>query len=109
MIEAILARGGRDVGNVLLSAYKKGCYFDSWNEYFKYDLYEQAIKETCYNLSSSLGEQDENSILPWDFIDIGITKNFFLSERHKAYNEKCTGGCQTGCKGCGLMGRCNIK
>ncbi len=109
MIEAILARGGRDVGNVLLSAYKKGCYFDSWNEFFKYDLYEQAINETHYNLSSSLGEQDENSILPWDFIDIGITKNFFLSERHKAYNEKCTGGCQTGCKGCGLMGRCNIK
>lgn len=109
MIEAILARGGRDVGEVLYLAYKKGCYLDSWNELFKFDKYLEAINESGYDLSSSLGEQSETDLLSWDFIDIGVTKKFLLLERHKAHNNTCTGGCQTGCKGCGLQGRCNIK
>ena len=109
MIEAILARGGRDVGEVLYLAYKKGCYLDSWNEFFNFDKYIEAINESGYDTNLSLGELSETDLLSWDFIDIGVTKKFLILERNKAYNDKCTGGCQSGCKGCGLQGRCNIK
>lgn len=107
--EAVLARGDRRVGKVLLNAYKKGAYFDSWCEYFNYQTYETAFNEEGVNKLDFIGEQNVNGLLPWDFIDVGVTKNFLLKERQKAYDGKITGGCQTGCKGCGLQGRCNIK
>ena len=108
-IEAVLARGDRRVGKVLLNAYKKGSYFESWCEYFNPKIYEQAFMEENVNKLDYTGAQDLSSPLPWDFIDVGVTKNFLLKERQKAYDGVITGGCQTGCKACGLQGRCNIK
>ena len=108
-IEAVLARGDRRVGKVLLNAYKKGSYFESWCEYFNPKIYEQAFLEENVNKLDYTGAQDLSSPLPWDFIDVGVTKNFLLKERQKAYDGVITGGCQTGCKACGLQGRCNIK
>ncbi|MBR5439295.1 MAG: TIGR03960 family B12-binding radical SAM protein [Clostridia bacterium] len=108
-MEAVLARGDRRIGKVLLNAYKKGSYFESWCEYFKPEIYEQAFMEENVNKLDYTGAQDLNELLPWDFVDIGVTKKFLLSERQKAYNGKITGGCQRGCKGCGLQGRCDIK
>ncbi len=108
-MEAVLARGDRRVGSVILNAYKSGAVFDAWNEFFKFEKWENAFKTASVNPEDYLNEFDENSLLAWDFIDIGITKKFLLSERHKAYSSECTGGCLTGCKGCGLQGRCDIK
>lgn len=108
-MEAILARGDRAVGKVLLNAYKKGSYFESWCEYFNPKIYDQAFLEEGVNKSDYTSAQDVNGLLPWDFIDVGVTKKFLQNERKKAYEGKVTGGCQTGCKGCGLQGRCNIK
>ena len=108
-MEAILARGDRAVGKVLLNAYKKGSYFESWCEYFNPKIYDQAFLEEGVNKSAYTGAQDVDGLLPWDFIDVGVTKKFLQNERKKAYEGKVTGGCQTGCKGCGLQGRCNIK
>ena len=108
-MEAVLARGDRRVGKVLLNAYKKGSYFESWCEYFNPKIYEQAFMEENVNKLDYTGAQDLSSPLPWDFVDVGVTKNFLLKERQKAYDGVITGGCQTGCKACGLQGRCNIK
>ncbi len=108
-MEAVLARGDRRIGKVLLNAYKKGSFFESWCEYFNPKIYEQAFLEEGVNKLDYTSEQDLNTPLPWDFIDVGVTKNFLLKERQKAYDGKITGGCQTGCKGCGLQGRCDIK
>ena len=109
LMEAVLARGDRRVGSVILNAYKKGAIFDSWSEYFKFEYWEQAFNETGVSPESYVNEFDEGDLLAWDFIDIGITKKFLLKERHKAYNNECSGGCLSGCKGCGLQGRCDIK
>ena len=108
-MEAVLARGDRRVGSVILNAYKKGAIFDSWSEYFKFEYWEQAFNETGVSPESYVSEFNEEDLLAWDFIDIGITKKFLLKERHKAYNNECSGGCLSGCKGCGLQGRCDIK
>ena len=107
-MEAVLARGDRKVGKVILSAYKNGAIFDSWNEFFKVDVWNKAFLENGVDKKDYTREFSEDEILCWDFIDMGITKKFLLKERHEAYKNKCSGGCQSGCKGCGLQGRCNL-
>lgn len=109
LMEAVLARGDRKVGKVILNAYNNGAIFDSWSEYFKFENWDKAFKDAGVSPDSYTSEFSEEDLLAWDFIDIGITKKFLLKERHKAYNNECTGGCQSGCKGCGLQGRCDIK
>ena len=109
LMEAVLARGDRKVGKVILNAYNNGAIFDSWSEYFKFENWDKAFKDAGVSPDSYTSEFSEEDLLAWDFIDIGITKKFLLKERHKAHNNECTGGCQSGCKGCGLQGRCDIK
>lgn len=107
-MEAVLARGDRKVGYVLINAYKNGSYFDGWSEFFKPEVWENAFIEAGVSSDDYTREFNENELLAWDFIDIGITKSFFKRERSLAYNNKCSGGCQDGCKGCGLQGRCSL-
>ena len=108
-LEAVLARGDRKIAKVLEKAYQNGCYFDSWGEFFKFEKWNEAFIKAGVSKTPYLSAINENSILAWDFVDVGITKKFLLLEKNKAYKEECTGGCQTGCKGCGLAGRCDIK
>ena len=108
-IEAILARGDRRLCSVLLHVYKNGAKFDSWSEFFKPELYENAFNELNVNKQDYTAKKDHATILPWDFVDVGVNKSFLLKEKSKAYNNECTGGCNGGCKGCGLQNRCNIK
>ncbi len=107
-MEAILARGDRKVGKCILTAYKNGAIFDSWNEHFKPEVWDNAFKENSVDTTEYTNEIDENKTLCWDFIDMGISKAFLLRERHLAYNNKCSGGCQSGCKNCGLQKRCTL-
>ena len=100
LIEAVLARGGREVGQILLSAYNKGSYLDSWNELFVYDNYYSSMVESNYDFNA-LKMQDENSLLPWDFIDIGVSKEFLKREWKRALEEKVTPNCRMQCAGCG--------
>ena len=60
---------------------------------------------------SYLRERSEDEILPWDYLDMGVTKQFLLRERHKAYNGECTLGCNKKCGGCGLQkeGLCHVN
>lgn len=108
-MEAILARGDRKIAKVLEKAYQNGCCFDSWGEFFDYEKWNDAFLQTGIDKKTYTSEISENSVLCWEFIDIGVTKKFLLKERREAYLNRCTGGCQSGCKGCGLMGRCDIK
>lgn len=108
-VEALLARGDRNLSKVLKYAYENGCYFDSWGEYFNYDKWMEAFNATNVDKNKYVNEHGEADVLCWDFVDIVVTKAFLLRERKNAYAEKCSGGCQSGCKGCGLAGRCDIK
>lgn len=102
-IEAVLARGDRSLGKVILAAYKKGCYYDGWNEFFKPDKWYEAFAETGVDASRYTGELNEDDILPWDYLDIGVDKQYLLNERHLAYGGKVSGGCRKACKGCGVQ------
>ena len=107
-LEAVFARGDRRLGQVIETAVKNGARLDGWDEYFNYAKWYDAFKtcglEESFYTTRGYGEEE---ILPWDTIDIGVTKNFFLRERKQAYSGKVTPDCRHGCAGCGAM--CLLK
>ena len=109
-MEAILARGDRRLCDVIEQAYKNGAKFDGWTEHFKFDAYLQAFEQFGIDYKQYLRQRDEDEILPWDYLDMGVDKNFLLREKHKAYDAKCTLSCLKQCNGCGLQseGLCNV-
>jgi len=82
-LEGVLSRGDRKLSEVILSAYKKGARFDAWSNYFVFDKWISAFKESNMNPESYLKEKPENELLPWDFIDVGINKETLLTEFKK--------------------------
>lgn len=101
-MEAVFARGDRKVGKVLIKAWEMGCKFDGWGEHFKYDIWMKAFEECGvdpYFYATRTREYDE--VLPWDHIDIGVSKKYLISESKKAYEEKTTPNCRGVCGGCG--------
>ena len=107
-LEAVFARGDRRLGRVIETAVKNGARLDGWDEYFNYAKWYDAFKtcgiEESFYTTRGYGEEE---ILPWDSIDIGVTKKFFLRERKQAYAGKVTPDCRHGCAGCGA--NCLLK
>lgn len=103
-IEGVLARGDRKLCNVLEKVYKLGARYDAWSEYFDVQKWNDAF-ETCQIDSRFYNERvrDENEILPWEFIDIGVKKSFLYEEYIKAVNGETTVNCMEGCTNCGAM------
>ena len=101
VLEGVLARGDRRVGQVILAAYKKGCIYDAWSEFFQSEKWEEAFLEAGLSIDFYLREREEDELFPWDFIDIGVTKDFLLREWHKAKKEEVTPNCRVKCQGCG--------
>lgn len=104
LYEAVLARGDRRLGEVLLRAYRLGCRLDSWSEHFRADLWERAFAEsglTTDFYATRTRAMDE--VLPWDLIDCGVSKSFLMEEMEKAQSAVTTPDCRTGgCTGCGV-------
>ena len=107
-LEAVMARGDRRLGPVIEEAAKRGARLDGWDEYFRYDIWLDAFKacgiDPNFYTTRGFGEDEK---LPWDGIDVGVTKKFLLRERHRAYEEKVTPDCREGCAGCGA--NCLLK
>ncbi len=101
-IEAVLARGDRKLAPAIAWAVENGAIFDAWDEHFDYDRWIMAF-EACgvdpYFYTTRGFGLDE--VLPWDIIDIGVTKAFLRRERDKAYNGETTPSCAEKCSGCG--------
>ena len=101
-LEAVTARGDRRLAPVLVEAMKNGAKLDGWDEYFNYQAWLDAF-EACgidpdFYTVRGFGEDE---VLPWDTIDVGVTKKFLLKERKQAYAETVTPDCRHGCAGCG--------
>ncbi len=103
VLEGVFARGDRRVSNVLLEAYRLGCLYDSWSETFQNDLWMQAFENTGTDIAFyNKRERDLDEILPWDFIDIGVTKEFLKREWMRALSGEVTPNCRMQCSGCGV-------
>ena len=104
VLEGILARGDRKIGQALLKVYEKGGIFDAWSEYFDYQRWEDAFEECGIDTDFyTMRERDLDEIFPWDFIDIGVSKEFLKREWKNAHDEKVTPNCRMKCSGCGAM------
>lgn len=102
LLEGVLARGDRKLGKVIYDAYKAGCMFDSWSEYFRYDVWmEMFEKNNVDPMFYTAREREEEELFPWDFIDIGVSKKFLWLEYQRAKEEKVTPNCRQKCAGCG--------
>ena len=102
VLEGVFARGDRRLSNALMEAYKLGCIYDSWGEHFQYDLWVQAFENTGTDVAFyNLRERDLEEILPWDFINIGVSKKFLQREWENAMAGKVTPNCRMSCSGCG--------
>ena len=102
-MEAVLARGDRRIGKLLLRAYENGQIFDGWSEFFRYDVWVKSMEEAGIDGDFYANrERDFDEVLPWDFIDIGVKKAYLKREYEKSMKALTTSDCRKKCNGCGI-------
>ena len=113
-IEAVLTRGDASLCKYIEALYKKGCYLDAWGEYFDKNIWAETAKECGFTLSELANREfDINLPLPWDFIDVGLSKEWLQNEYKDAFkNAKPEAGanqpliftptCENKCVNCGV-------
>ena len=102
VLEGILARGDRKVADVIYMAYKKGCIYDAWGEYYKHDVWMECFEECGLSVDFyTTRERSLDEKFPWDFIDCGVTKEFLKREWERALAGEVTPNCKIACQGCG--------
>lgn len=102
VMEGILARGDRRLCEPILKAYKKGCIFDAWGEYYKHDVWLETFEECGIDIEFyTTRERSLDEIFPWDFIDCGVSKEFLKREWQRALDEQVTKNCKQQCNACG--------
>ena len=102
VLEGVFARGDRRVGRVIEEAYRLGCLYDSWTETFRNDLWMKAFDNTDTDIAFYTTRiREAQELLPWDFIDIGVSKDFLLREWERAACGTVTPNCRAQCSGCG--------
>ena len=101
--EAVLARGDRKLSKLLETIYHKGSFMEGWSDYFVKENWQQAFAECNINPADYTREFGEEELLAWDMVDMFIDKEFLLRERHNAYKQIATKGCNGGCKACGMQ------
>ena len=102
-LEAVFARGDRKTADALEAAWRLGCRFDGWTDQFKFEKWMEAFEQTGVDpkfYANRRREKDE--LLPWSFIDAGVTQQYLWKERERAVNGVPTPDCRKGCQGCGL-------
>ncbi len=102
VLEGVFARGDRKVAKVILEAYRRGCLFDSWSEYFHNDVWLDCFHDCGVDIDFyTTRERADDEIFPWDFLDCGVTREFLLREWKKAQAEAVSPNCKIQCQGCG--------
>lgn len=101
-LEEVFAKGDRRLGEVLITAQKLGCKFDGWTDFFDYDKWMQAFElngiDPAFYANRTMSHDE---ILPWDYADIGVSKEYLIKEHQKAYKGETTPSCRDKCMGCG--------
>jgi radical SAM family uncharacterized protein len=102
VLEGVFARGDRRLAKVIYDAYKNGAIYDAWNDYFNYDIWLKAFEDNNIDMKFYTTRKRElDEVFPWDFIDIGVTKNYLKREWLRAMEGKVTENCMIKCNGCG--------
>ncbi|MBO5374908.1 MAG: TIGR03960 family B12-binding radical SAM protein [Clostridia bacterium] len=101
-LEAVFSKGDRRLSKAIALAQQKGMRFDAWDEYFDYDKWMQVFEECGIDPSFYANRRmGYDEILPWDVIDIGVSKQFMVRESKRAYENQTTPNCKEKCSACG--------
>jgi radical SAM family uncharacterized protein len=101
-LEAVFSKGNRRLSRAILCAQQKGMRFDAWDEHFDYEKWMQVFDECGIDPDFYANRRmGYDEILPWDVIDIGVSKKFMMSESKKACESATTPNCKEKCSGCG--------
>lgn len=102
ILEGLLARGDRKLCQVIYDVYQSGQIFDAWTEYFDKSNWDNALEKNHIDIGFyTYRDRSVDEILPWDFIDIGVTRKFMEKEWERAQAEVVTPNCRMQCSGCG--------
>ena len=101
-IEAVFALGDRRLSKALELARRADFAFDAWDECFDFDKWMEIFAEAGIDTAFYANRQKStDEVLPWDVIDVGVTKEFLIREKNRAYAEKTTPNCREKCMACG--------
>lgn len=102
MMEGVFARGDRKLNKAILKAYERGCIYDAWGEYFKFDVWMDIFKECGIDpFFYTTRKRADDEVFPWDILNCGVTKAFLLREWKNALQSKKSSNCRLNCLGCG--------
>jgi len=97
-IEGFISRGDEKIGLAMYEVFKKGARFDGWDDQFNYHLYEETLKEMDLKYEDYLEKKKIELQKPWDFIDVGISKQYLSNEYKKSQNREITKSCKDECE-----------
>ncbi len=97
MLEGVISRGDERVGDLIETAYRRGAVLDAWDEHLNRDIWREAVTDVFGDVSDLLRERDAEEQLPWDCIDVGVTKKFLYREYRKDLEGKLTDICAHPC------------
>lgn len=106
VLEGVFARGDRHLCAVLVRAFELGCKLDGWSESFDMDKWRQAFDECGVSMDFYTRARNYEELLPWDFVDVGVTNEFLQRENEKAKQAITTSNCREQCSGCGVNRLC---
>ena len=106
VLEGLLARGDRKVAQAIYNAYEDGCIFDAWSDYFSMEKWANAMDKAGVSLDFyAYRQRDLDEVFPWDFIYVGVRKDFLKKEWERATQDQVvTPNCRMQCSGCGAAG-----
>ncbi|MEG1642317.1 MAG: TIGR03960 family B12-binding radical SAM protein [Synergistaceae bacterium] len=108
-LEGVFARGDSMLADVVEEAWRRGERFDGWTEHFNFDRWMEVFSDLEINPDKYVRARDINEELPWDIIDSGVSKEFLLREREKAFAAENTHDCRNGCNACGWQNKTTVK
>ena len=68
---------------MVFNAFNKGARFDTWSSFFNFDIWDASFKDAGVDPLFYLKEKRVDELLPWDFIETGVDKEFLVEEFNK--------------------------
>jgi radical SAM family uncharacterized protein/radical SAM-linked protein len=109
-LEGVFSRGDRRLAPVLVEAHRRGCRLDAWSEHLRLEPWHEAFQAAGVDPDFYLRERPLDDLLPWDHVDCGVSRDFLLAERARAYQGLETPDCRvSGCQDCGVCNQDRIS
>ena len=102
LIEAVLSRGDRKVADVVEEVWRRGGRLEAWSDFFSFERWTDAFQKCGIAPEFyAYRERSTDEILPWDMIDVGVTKKHLIHEKEMAEKSELSPDCRKMCSACG--------